>query len=192
MAEKNTGKWVKVEEILQQADKKELVELIRVLYGRSTGDRMLINARCLGEMMEKKRAKMLKGYRKTITEEFAPDREKIRFSVLERAINDYSNEAGDLVGTMELMLTYVESGVQYASIFGAMDDEFSDCVEWMLERFGELLKTEEGQKYYKDFNERLFKISQDSDGISWGFGEMISELVGEIEEFFGEDTSDSE
>jgi len=40
----------------------------------------------------------------------------MRISAAERAINDYSNASGDFVGTLDLMLTFVEEGVQFAKI----------------------------------------------------------------------------
>lgn len=189
MEEKNTGKWVKVEEILQQADKKELIDLIRDMYGRSTEERMLINARFLGDNLEKKRAQ-IQEYREIIKDNFQPDSGEIRYFVAERTINDYTNKSGDLAGTLELMLTYVESGTRFVTIFGVLSDDFFDSIEGILSKLCELLKTEEGQKYYPDFRERLFKVFQDSEGTGWGFGEMIYDHVEDIDCFFGGDLSD--
>jgi len=188
MAKDDSVKWAEVEEILQKAEKKELIDVIRKLYDHSVGDRMLINSRYLGDGLKKERNKVLEKYRKIIKEEFLPENAgKMRISVAERAINDYSNVSGDFVGTLDLMLTYVEEGVQFARIFGVISDEFYDSVEGMLERFCELLKTEEGQKYYPLFRERLLKASRDSEGIGWGFEEAIYVQVEDVEEFFEKD-----
>jgi len=193
MAKEDSVKWMKVEEILQKVEKKELIDLIRELYGRSVGDRMLINSRYLGEGVKKEKNKMLERYRKIIKEEFLPEKglEKIRYSVAERAISDYSNVSGDFVGTLNLMLTYVEGGVRFASIFGAINDEFYDNIEGMLDRFCEQLKTDEGQKYYPLFRERLLKTCMGLENIGWGFEEAICVLVADIEEFFGKEERDS-
>jgi hypothetical protein len=192
MAKDDSVKWTEVEEILQKAEKKELIDVIRKLYDHSVGDRMLINSRYLGDGLKKERSKVLEKYRKIIKEEFLPENAgKMRISVAERAINDYSNVSGDFVGTLDLMLTYVEEGVQFARIFGVISDEFYDSVEGMLERSCELLKTEEGQKYYPLFRERLLKASRDSEGIGWGFEEAIYVQVEDVEEFFEKDRNDS-
>ena len=193
MAKEDSVKWTEVEEILQKAEKKELIDLIRELYKHSVGDRMLINSRYLGEGVKKEKSKILEKYRKIIKEEFLLEKGSgtIRYSVAERAISDYSNVLGDLVGTLDLMLTYVEGGVQFANIFGVISDEFYDSIEGMLERLCELLKTEEGQKYYPLFRERLLKACRDSENIGWGFGEAIYILVEDIEEFFEEDQNDT-
>lgn len=193
MVKEDSAKWTEVEKILQKAEKKELIDLIRELYGLSVGDRMLINSRYLGERVQKKKNKMLEQYREIIKEEFSTENVsgKIRYSTAERAISDYSNASGDLVGTLDLMLTYVEGGVQFARTFGVIDDEFYDNIEGMLERLCEQLKTEEGQKYYPLFRERLLKACRDSENIGWGFEEVIYALVADIEEFFGIEEKDS-
>jgi len=193
MANEDSVKWTEVEKILQKAEKKELIDLIRELYKHSVGDRMLINSRYLGEGVKKEKSKILEKYRKIIKEEFLLEKGSgtIRYSVAERAIRDYSNVLGDLVGTLDLMLTYVEGGVQFANIFGVISDEFYDSIEGMLERLCELLKTGEGQKYYPLFRERLLKACRDSDNIGWGFEETICALVEDIEEFFEEDQNDT-
>jgi hypothetical protein len=193
VVKEDSAKWTEVEKILQKAEKKELIDLIRELYGLSVGDRMLINSRYLGERVQKKKNKMLEQYREIIKEEFSTENVsgKIRYSTAERAISDYSNASGDLVGTLDLMLTYVEGGVQFARIFGVIDDEFYDNIEGTLERLCEQLKTEEGQKYYPLFRERLLKACKDSENIGWGFEEVICVLVADIEEFFGIEEKDS-
>jgi hypothetical protein len=191
MAKDDSVKWAEVEEILQKAEKKELIDLIRKLYDHSVGDRMLINSRYIGDGLKKERSKLLEKYRKIIKEEFLPENAgKMRISVAERAINDYSNASGDYVGTLDLMLTFVEEGVQFTRIFGVISDEFYDSVEGMLERLCELLKSEEGQRYYPLFRERLLKASRDSEGIGWGFEEAIYVQVEDIEEFFEKDQND--
>ncbi|WP_243466433.1 hypothetical protein [Methanosarcina mazei] len=107
---------------------------------------------------------------------------KIHYSVAERAISDYSNASGDFVGTLDLMLTYVEEGVQFARIFGVIGDEFYDSIEGMLDRLCEQLKTKEGQKYYPLFRERLLKAGTGLENIGWGFEDAICILVADIEE----------
>jgi hypothetical protein len=186
MKKEDSVRWTKVEGTLKKAEKGELIDLIRELYGHSVGDRMLINSRYLGEGTKAKKGKLLEKSRKIIKEEFLTEKRlvKIHYSIAERAISDYSNASGDFVGTLDLMLTYVEEGVQFANIFGVIDDEFYDNVEGMLDRFCEQLKTEEGQKNYPLFRERMHKACQDSENIGWGFEEMICVHVSDIEEFF--------
>jgi len=106
MAKEDSVKWAEVEEILQKAGKKELIDIIRELYDHSVGDRMLINSRYLGDELKKEMSKVLEKYKKIVKEEFLPENAgEMRISVAERAISDYSNALGDIVGTLDLMLT---------------------------------------------------------------------------------------
>jgi hypothetical protein len=68
----------------------------------------------------------------------------LRYSVAEKAINSYSKTSGDFEGKMELMLFYVENGVEFTNEYGDIDEEFYDKVTDMLEKFCNLLKTPEG------------------------------------------------
>ncbi|OED09580.1 hypothetical protein A9239_08240 [Methanosarcina sp. A14] len=85
----------------------------------------------------------------------------------------------------------LKEGVQFARIFGTIDDEFYDNIEGMLERFCEQLKTEEGQKYYHLFRERLLKVDVGLENVGWGFEEAIYDLISDIEDFFEEEQIDS-
>ena len=51
----------------------------------------------------------------------------------------------------------LKEGIQFANILGVIDDEFYDSIEGMLDRLCELLKTEEGQRYYPLFRKRLLR-----------------------------------
>lgn len=86
--------------------KKGALDIIRELYDHSVGDRMLINSRYLGDELKKEMSKVLEKYKKIVKEEFLPENAgEMRISVAERAISDYSNALGDIVGTLDLMLT---------------------------------------------------------------------------------------
>jgi hypothetical protein len=116
---------------------------------------------------------------------------ELRYSVAEKAIKDYSEASGDFAGKMELMLTYVENGVEYTNEYGDIDEEFYDKIYEMLEQFCTLLKTPEGQLLYPLFKERLLKIRDDSEEIAWCFGDAVDILITKIEEFFEEYQNDT-
>jgi hypothetical protein len=88
---------------------------------------------------------------------------------------------------MELMLTYVENGVEFTNEYGDIDEKFYDKIYEMLEQFCDLLKTPEGQLLYPLFRERLLKIRDDTEEIAWGFGDAVDILITKIEDFFEEE-----
>lgn len=183
-------KWSDLKKSLQRVDKKELLNVIQELYKYSEDNRRYLLARFIDK---EEIQKVLEEYRNIIVNEFFPKKGygELQYSVAEKAIKEYSEASGDFVGKMELMLTYVENGVEYTNEYGDIDEEFYDKINDMLEQFCALLKTPEGQSLYPHFRERLLKVRDDSKGIAWGFGDAVNILITKIENFFEETQKDS-
>jgi hypothetical protein len=182
--------WFDLKKTLQNADKKELINLIRDLYRLSEENRRYLLA---GSMDTKAEPGILEAYREVIKNEFFPEKGHgtLRYSVAEKAINSYSKASGDLEGTVELMLFYVENGVDFTNEYGDIDEKFYDKIVAMLEKFCNLLKTPEGKALYPRFKKRLFEIRKKTKGIGWGFGDEVNLLVKDIEDFFEKEQRDS-
>lgn len=176
-------RWFDLKKTLQEADKKELIDIIQNLYRLSEENRRYLLAGCQEPKVE---PGVLEAYREVIKNEFFPKEGlgALRYYLAERAINDYSTAAGDLEGVTELMLFYVESGVDFTNEYGDIDDEFYDRVGEMLEKFCTLLKAPEGKALYPRFKKRLFEIRKKTKGIGWGFGDDVNSLVTDVEDFF--------
>ncbi len=190
MEEDSELKWSDLKKSLQKTGKKELIEIIRDLYRYSEDNRRYLLARFIER---EKSPVVLEEYRKIIKNEFFPEKGygELRYSVAEKAIRDYSEASGDFAGKIELMLTYVENGVEYTNEYGDIDEEFYDKISEMLEQFCALLKMPEGQLLYPFFRERLLKVRDDSEEIAWGFGDLVDILITKIEDFFEEDQNDT-
>ena len=183
-------KWSDLKKSLQETDRKKLIDAIRDLYRLSEDNRRFLQARFMNLEVS---GGVLDAYREGIQNEFFPKKGygELRYSVAEKAINDYSKASGDFAGTMELMFFYVENGVKFTSKYGDIDEEFYLEIYGMLEKFCTQLKTPEGQTLYAHFRERLFEICRKTRGMGWGFGDGIKLRVKEMEEFFGEEQVDS-
>lgn len=183
-------KWSDLKKSLQKSDKKELLNVIQELYKYSEDNRRYLLARFIDT---EKAPKVLEEYREIVVNEFFPEKGvgELRYSVAEKAISEYSEASGDFEGKMELMLTYVENGVEYTNEYGDIDEEFYDKIYEMLEQFCALLKTPEGKPLYTLFKERLLKVRDDSEEIAWCFGDAVDILITKIEEFFEEDKNDT-
>jgi hypothetical protein len=166
-----------LKKILLDADKNELIDLIRDLYKRSADDRRFITARHMDALSGDLKGQMLEKYREIIVNEFFPERgeEKLRYSVAKKAISDYSKASGNPEGTLDLMFTYVENGVKYTNYYGDVNEQFYDSIYGMLSRICDFLWKK--QELYPLFRERLFKVCKDSCKIGWGFGDMVSDTV---------------
>lgn len=186
MAKEDSVKWAEVEKTLQDTDKRDLIVLIRELYRHSAENRQIIISR---HVKGKKSDWVLESFQRVIRNEFFPDKGfgGLQSDVVRKAVMDYSEGSGDLTGTMELMLFFVENVVEFINEYGDIDEEFYDVGYEMLGKFCELIKTPDGQSFYPHFKTRLLKLRTESDDFGYGFGDDIAIFVEDVEDFFEEE-----
>ena len=176
-------RWFDLKKTLQEADKKELIDIIQNLYRLSEENKRYLLA---GSIELKAEPGVLEAYREIIKNEFFPEKGygTLRYSVAEKAIDNYWKALGNIEGKLELMLFYVENGVDFTNEYGDIDEEFYDKIVDMLEKFCILLKKPEGKIFYPRFKKRLFEIRIKSEGIGWGFEDDVELLIEDVEDFF--------
>ena len=187
MAEEATLKWSELKKLFQEADQKELINLLHDLYKNSVENRRYVTARYA---KVEGGSEILEAYRKKVLNVYYPPRgaaSRPRYSVAKKAVNDYSEASGDIKGTMDLVLTLVENVMKYRHEFSGIDEASYVGGADMMAKFSELIRTEEGQKFYLYFRERLQKLYQDSKNGPYGIANIeycISDL--EYDFFEGE------
>jgi hypothetical protein len=72
----------------------------------------------------------------------------------------------------DVMLFYVECGVNYTNSFGDIDEPFYNSIAEMFHDVGEYIKTNGMQAQFK---QRCKKIMDDTAGIGWGFHDELSD-----------------
>ncbi len=154
------------------------------LYEAAAENRDFVQARCQtgesgGEALEK--------YRHKIVEQFYPVRgeAKLKLGEARKAIRDYRKATGNLHGTVELLMTYVENGAEFTYEYGDIDERFYSSIESALDELAALLYGD-AREMYPTFSERLARVEQLSDGIGWGFHDYIEEVVWQLEEELGD------
>ena len=189
MAKEDSVNWSDLKKILQDTDKKELIDLIRDLYKRSADDRRFITARYA---KVEGGSEILEAYRKKVINVYYHPRgaaSQPRYSVAKKAINDYSEASGDIKGTMDLALTLVENVMKYLHEFSGIDEASRVGGSDMMEKFNELIRTEEGQKFYPYFRERLQKLYRDSEDSPYGLGDNLQYYISILDDDFSEEES---
>jgi hypothetical protein len=98
----------------------------------------------------------LEKYRHKIVEQFFPARGdgKLKLAEARKAIRDYRKATGNLTGTIDLMLTYVENGTEFTHEFGDINESFYNSLESVLNEMAQLLMRE-GKELYPRFRERI-------------------------------------
>ena len=180
---KKPGGWSAARQHLATWDKSALLALVKDLYDSAAANRDFIQARCKtedggGEVLEK--------YRSKIVEQFFPKRGegKLKLGEARKAIRDYKKATGNIPGTAELLMSYVENGVRFTSDYGDMDERFYDSVESALDDLAALLRGK-AREMYPQFRDRLARVEQMTDGIGWGFHDFIADVVGRLENEVG-------
>lgn len=180
---KTPGGWSAVRQHLGTWGQPALLALVKDLYDTAAENRDFIQARCQaeaggGEVLEK--------YRRKIVEQFFPARGfgKLKLGEARKAIRDYRKATGNLPGTVELLMTYVENGVKFTHEYGDIDERFYNSVESALDELAALLQGE-ARELYPKFCDRLAGVEQMTDGIGWGFHDFIAGVVGQLEEELG-------
>ncbi len=174
-----TPKWQDVRRTLASKSQKELLNLIRDLYALHPEVKDFINARFVVS------AANLKPYQKTIQEALCPDvihEEDLDLERGQKAINDYKKATNDPIGTLDLMLHYVESGTQFATMYGYGDAYFFESLDEIFTQAVKMIKQNE-QEVIDRFLPRIKAIVQEADSIGWGYGDS---LYGTLEDAFPE------
>jgi hypothetical protein len=156
---------------------------VKDLYEAAGGNRDFIHARCQagesgGEVLEKYRGKIVK--------QFFPARGfgKLKLGEARKAIRDYRKATCNLLGTAELLMTYVENGTRFTREYGDIDERFYNSVESALDELAALLRGE-ARGMYPQLRDRLARVEQMTDGIGWGFHDFVGDVVECLEEEFG-------
>ena len=95
-------------------------------------------------------------------------------------IRDYRKGTGDLPGTVELMVTFQEQGMQFTMEFGDINERFYDS---LLSGMNDLIKmlTKDARELFPAFRDRLIEIVRRVFGrVGWGYGDGMYETVNEI------------
>lgn len=180
--QKPTG-WQNVRRQLDDWSKPALIALVKDLHDASPDNRDFLLARF---QAEENAGAALEKYRHKIVEQFFPARGdgKLKLAEARKAIRDYRKATGNLTGTIDLMLTYVENGTEFTHEFGDINESFYNSLESVLNEMAQLL-LREGKELYPRFRERVQRLATRADGIGWGYGDVLRDQVYQLENELG-------
>ena len=181
---KKLGGWSAVKQHIKDWNTDQLTALIKDLYDSSAGNRSFLDARVQAEGSG---GAALEIYRQRIVEQFFPKRGfgQLKLGEARKAIREYKKATGNVEGTIELLLTYLENGNDFTCEFGDINDPFYDSLCSVMDEMATVLKAE-GRTAYAKVADRLKAVAGKADGIGWGYGDHITGVVGELEDELGE------
>ena len=132
-------------------------------------------------------------YRAKIVEQFFPRRGfgKLKLGEARKAIRDYRKASGDVAGTIDLMLTYVENGTEFTREFGDINAAYYNSLESVLHEMVTSL-WKEGPELYPRFRERILHMETHASHIGWGYGDYLREQIGFLEAELTDDENPAE
>jgi hypothetical protein len=177
--------WTEINKQLQELSPERFIELLKGLYALPAQNKAWLSAKLLPIVQDTKyqedcRTKIVRYvYKETKGIPHMP-----RFNDAKKVISEYRKSTGDLRGTLDLMLTYVERGHAFTNDFGDIDEPFYDKLINMLEHFSvELSRSPAKYELYELFRSRLMAMRKTSN-IGWGYGDFIQDTVDELEGLF--------
>jgi hypothetical protein len=179
---KTTKGWNAVKQHIKGWDTAQFTALLKDLYDSSIENRAFLDARV---QRTSGGSAALETYRQRVIKPFFPKRGfgNLKLGEARKAIRDFRKATGDVAGTAELLMTYVESGAEFTHQYGDIDERFYNSIESALEELADLLKND-GRTVYPLFNERLAEVARLTGGIGWGFHDFVADVVAGLEENF--------
>ncbi len=170
--------WNAVKQHVKGWNAAQFTALLKDMYDSSSENRIFLDARV---QLHSGGGAALETYRQRVIEQFFPKRGfgKLKLAEARKAIRDYKKAKGSILGTAELLMTYVESGVKFTNQYGDIDERFYSSVESALDELAALLRGE-AREMYPRFRDRLTQVEQMTGGIGWGFHDFIADVVGQL------------
>ena len=106
--------------------------------------------------------------------------------VAARSVTNYRQTTGDLAGTLDLMLTFLEMGTWFTNEYGDIDEPYYEGLELMLDDFCELLLANPPLYETHNLSRRLTKLLRAGGDLGWGYGDYLSEQIGKVQRKFGD------
>ena len=159
-----------LKEYLKQRSKEELINEISGLFTKFEYVKDYYQTK-LGQ----NDVQVLQKYKDIIEDEFFPTRGfgKARLSVARKAVSDYQKVSGSKESLADIMIFFVEMGVQYTNSYGDINESFYNSMESMYAR---AIKFITEHKLQKMFESHCRKIVEDTVNIGWGFHDGLSNL----------------
>lgn len=160
---------IDIKKELKKLDKDKLVDLVADLYKKNKSVKEFFDF-----YINPNERALFDKYRDKVFEAFYPKRGfGFKLKDGKQAISDFKKLGTSLDLLADLMLFYVETGVDFTNDFGDIDENFYSSVEKMYVQALTLMRKE---GFLDKFADRAKNVMINSDGIGWGFSDYISDV----------------
>jgi len=170
-------RWTDLKSRLETFDRAGLVGLIADLYEASPANRRFLESRLVPQ------GGALDEYRRIVAAAIYPDpfsQRRVSVRDASAAITEYRRATGDVAGTVDLMLTFVEAGTEQAADLGYGDDSYFNALETKLNAIAKLFDDLPASAQAATTS-RLRQVRNRGKNIGWGYGDLLDDVVTRIE-----------
>lgn len=160
---------------LNAMGKADLIALICRLYKGSKQSQSMIDIELCGDAAEEH---LVVECQKQIRAAFFG--KNLSLKNARKVISDFKKVSRNQENVAELMLTYVECGVEFTNMYGDVDEAFYSSIESVFMDYVTLLNSMAHDGCYKKHAARLAKVCYNASDIGWGFSEEIAATYYEI------------
>jgi len=154
---------------LEKLDKKKLIDLITDLYKKNKSVKEFLDFYTSPNEKE-----LFNKYRDKVFEAFYPKRGfGLKLTDGKKAISEFKKFEPSTKLIADLMLFYVETGVDFTNDFGDIDENFYSSLEKI---YVEALTLMRNNDLLEKFANRAGKIIEETSGIGWGFHDYLADV----------------
>lgn len=159
-----------VKKCLSKLTKEQVIEVVLELYDARKEAKEYLEYYVNPNDSEK-----LDDYKKIIYNEFYPNRgePKCRFSVCRKALSDFIKLKPNPVFLADLMLFYIETGVEFTADYGDMWEQYYTTLE---NNFDKAMDCICKNAYLEEFRPRIEKMLKKSKICGWGFPDTLYDI----------------
>lgn len=170
-----TAQWREVKKRLEQLPPHDLLTFVGDLYRLSAENRRFFHARVLGGEVE------LERYRELVTDAVNPAslNSPVRVAEAQRLIREYHRATGDVTGTNELTLAFIEAGTAIAANYGYGDEQFFLSLERAITSIITGLRALDPDQQTTTAT-RLRAVAERASVIGWGYGDFARDVAADL------------
>ncbi len=154
---------------LAEFDKTKLIGIISELYDKNKSVKEFLDY-----YLKPDEKAILEVYKAKVKEAFYPKRGfGYKLALGKKAINDFRKLSPSPDSLIELMLYYVECGVEFTNEYGDINENYYLSLERVFRDSMELIDI---HSLHDSFKDKAFTILSDTSNIGWGFRDAIVDL----------------
>lgn len=168
-----------VKNILKNQSKEELIKLVIDSYKAIPELKEYITIRYA---KQEEIEQIAEAYKNKIFNVFFPKNINAPFKIsnAKKVISDFKKLCSDEKIVLDLMLYFVEMGIEFTCAYGDINEGFYDSVEGMYKAVVSDINKCKDSEIFNIYKDRIKAVIKNTKGIGWGFHEELKYIYSEI------------